>query len=114
MGFVKAFLAGGLLCLLGQILFVNTKLGFVKVFMVCISAGVIMTAAGWMAPVVGFGGAGIIVSVTDAGEALFNGFAALLRGQGAKSILLFALLMAGVFASGLIGGLIGGGRNKAE
>ena len=112
MEIVKAFLASGLLCLLGQLLFVNTRLGFVKVFMVCISLGVILTALGLMNSVVGFGGAGIIVSVTDAGEALYNGFAALTGGNGAKPILLFAALMAGVFISGLAGGVIGGLRGK--
>lgn len=114
MEIVKAFLASGLLCLLGQILFVNTRLGFVKVFIICISLGAVLTALGLMGPIVGFGSAGIIVSVTDAGEALYNGFATLVRGGGAKSILLFAALMAGVFLSGLAGGVIGGLHGKGS
>lgn len=107
MQILQAFLISGLLCLFGQILFVNTKLGFVKVFMCCISLGAILTATGLMGPLVGFGGAGVIVSVADAGEALYNGFAALVGGQGPTAILMFAALMTGVFSSGLIGGAIG-------
>ena len=106
MDIVNAFIGGGLLCLAGQIVFVNTNLGFVKVFMLCLAAGATMAAVGIMGPIVGFGGAGIMMSVLDAGEVMYIGFLKILHGEGPIFLLRFAILVAGVFISGIIAGLV--------
>ena len=105
MDIVNAFIGAGLLCVAGQILFVNTNLGFIKVFMTCIAMGAILKAVGILDPIVGFGMAGIMMSVLDAGEVLFWGFADILSGQGPVVLLRFAALVGGVFLSGIIAGL---------
>jgi hypothetical protein len=104
MQYLYAFLGSGLLCLLAQLLLVNTKLGFVNTLIIAICAGVVLTFFGIMAPIVEFGGGGIIVSITDAGEAIFLGLAALLNGEPAR-LVGFLTMVAGVFISSIIFGL---------
>jgi stage V sporulation protein AE len=105
--YIKAFIASGLLCLLGQILLVNTRLGFIKIFILSVCAGAALTAVGIMDRVTGFGMAGIFVTIMDVGEALYAGFTAMLGGNlsGIKG---FVILILSVFIIGIIFGLITG------
>ncbi|MDR1515879.1 MAG: SpoVA/SpoVAEb family sporulation membrane protein [Synergistaceae bacterium] len=112
--YAKAFIASGLLCLIGQLLMANTKLGFVRIFTIGICSGVVLTAFGLMTPIVNFGLGGIIVSVVDAGEALYAGFRTAMDGNFSP-IIGFWIMIAGVFSVGIISGLTMGlsSKNKA-
>ena len=111
--FLQAFLVGGVFCFLGQLLFANTKLGFVKIFMICITLGVLLTAFGWMDPIVQFGGAGMMMSIIDAGEGLYWSMVTLF--SGAPAVLIrFVVMIALVLASGLICGFLTGLRKPSE
>jgi stage V sporulation protein AE len=99
--FLQAFLASGLICLVGQILMVNTKVGFVRLFIGAVAAGVVLTAAGWIGPIVQFGFAGVIISVMDAGEALYGGFLSALGGNG-TGIIAFWVMLLGIFLAAIV------------
>ena len=73
MDYVKAFLVGGLLCLVGQILIDKTKLSPARILVGYVVAGVILGGLGWYEPLVKFAGAGATVPLTGFGYTLAKG-----------------------------------------
>ena len=73
MDYVKAFLIGGLLCLVGQILIDKTKLSPARILVGYVVAGVILGGLGWYEPLVKFAGAGATVPLTGFGYLLSKG-----------------------------------------
>ena len=73
MEFVKAFLCGGALCAVGQILIDKTQLTPARILTGYVVAGVLLTAAGVYEPVVEWGGAGATVPLLGFGYSLANG-----------------------------------------
>ncbi len=73
MDFLYAFLVGGAICVIGQILIDKTKLTPAKILVAFVTAGVILTGLGWYEPVVEFAGAGATVPIVGFGYALGNG-----------------------------------------
>ena len=67
---LRAFLCGGVLCLLGQILIDRTKLTPARILTLYVVSGVILGALGLYDPVVRWGGAGATVPLTGFGYAL--------------------------------------------
>ena len=73
MDYLKAFLVGGILCLIGQILIDKTKLTPARILVSYVVAGVILGAIGVYEPLVEFGGAGATVPLTGFGYNLAKG-----------------------------------------
>jgi stage V sporulation protein AE len=73
MDYIRAFIVGGILCVIGQILIDKTKLSPAKILVAYVTAGVILTAVGLYKPLVKFGGAGATVPLTGFGYALAGG-----------------------------------------
>jgi stage V sporulation protein AE len=73
MDYLKAFITGGALCVIGQLLIDKTKMTPARILVTYVTAGVILTAVGIYAPVVDFGGAGATVPLTGFGYALASG-----------------------------------------
>ena len=73
MDYVKAFLVGGLLCLIGQILIDKTKLTPARILVSYVVMGVILGAVGLYKPLVEFAGAGATVPLTGFGYNLATG-----------------------------------------
>ena len=73
MEYLKAFLLGGVLCVIGQILIDKTKLTPARILVGYIVAGVILSAVGLYGPLAEFAGAGATVPLTGFGHALTNG-----------------------------------------
>ena len=88
---LKAFLVGGLICVIGQILIDYTKLTPARILTSFVVAGVILSAAGLYKPLVDFAGAGATVPLTGFGHALAEGVK--------KAIDEFGFL--GIFSGGL-------------
>ena len=82
MVFLKAFVIGGLLCLIGQILIDNTKLTPGKILVGYVVAGVILTAIGLYGPIKEFAGAGATVPLTGFGYTLVEGTKKAIQEQG--------------------------------
>ena len=68
-----AFLVGGFICLIGQILIDYTKLTPARILVSYVVAGVILTAIGIYEPIVKFAGAGATVPLTGFGYSLACG-----------------------------------------
>ena len=73
MQFVKAFIIGGLICDIGQILIMRTKLTNARILVLFVVSGVFLTAIGIYKPIVDFAGAGATVPLTGFGYTLCMG-----------------------------------------
>ena len=73
MNCLYAFLVGGFLCLIGQLLIDYTKLTPARILVGYVIAGVFLTAIGVYEPIVNFAGAGATVPLTGFGFSLANG-----------------------------------------
>ena len=73
MEYLQAFLVGGILCVIGQILIDKTKLTPARILVAYVTAGVILTALHLYQPIVEFGGAGATVPLTGFGYSLAKG-----------------------------------------
>ncbi|MDR3277932.1 MAG: stage V sporulation protein AE [Oscillospiraceae bacterium] len=71
--YCKAFLVGGLFCLVGQILIDKTKLTPARILTSYVVAGVLLGAVGLYKPLVEWAGAGATVPLTGFGYALSEG-----------------------------------------
>lgn len=69
----KAFLIGGLLCVIGQVLIDRTKLTPARILTSYVVAGVILGAIGVYEPLVNFAGAGASVPLTGFGYLISRG-----------------------------------------
>lgn len=81
-GFLKAFVCGGAICVLTQLLMEKTKLlpGRIMVILVCV--GVLLGAIGLYEPFVKFAGAGATVPLTGFGNTLWKGMRAAIDSDG--------------------------------
>jgi len=73
MQYLNAFLFGGFLCAIGQILIDKTKLTPARILVSYVVAGVFLTAVGVYKPIVEWAGAGATVPLTGFGYALAEG-----------------------------------------
>jgi len=73
MDYIKAFLVGGTICLIGQLLIDFTKLTPARILVAFVVSGVILGALGWYKPLVDFAGAGATVPLTGFGYLLSKG-----------------------------------------
>lgn len=73
MDYIKAFLVGGALCLIGQILIDKTKLTPARILVSYVVAGVILGAVGLYPKLIEFAGAGASVPLTGFGSLLAKG-----------------------------------------
>lgn len=73
MDYVRAFIVGGIICIIGQIIMDTTKLTPAHVLVLFVTSGVILTAIGIYEPIVNFGGAGATVPLPGFGYALAKG-----------------------------------------
>ena len=93
--FLKAFLVGGMLCAIGEVLLLRTKLTSARILVLYVVSGVVLTALGLYKPLVDFAGAGATTPLTGFGYNLATG------------------AIRGVDRMGLIGALAGGIQNTA-
>jgi stage V sporulation protein AE len=82
MQYLNAFLLGGFLCAIGQILIDRTKLTPALILVGYVVAGVILTAVGWYKPLAEWGGAGATVPIMGFGYALAKGAEKAVKADG--------------------------------
>ena len=82
MSYWNAFLCGGLLCAVGQILIDRTQLTPARILTGYVVAGVLLSALGLYEPLADWGGAGATVPLTGFGHALAKGVAKAVAEKG--------------------------------
>ena len=107
MDYIKAFLVGGLLCLIGQILVDKTRLTPAKILVSYVVAGVLLGALGLYEPLVEFAGTGASVPLTGFGNSLAKGVREAVDEQGFLGIFTGGLkaTAAGICVA-VVGGLL--------
>lgn len=73
MDYIKAFIVGGVFCLVGQVLIDKTKLTPARILVSYVVIGVILGGIGIYEPLVEFAGAGVSVPLTGFGYNLSKG-----------------------------------------
>ena len=94
---LKAFIVGGLICVIGQLLIDLTKLTPARIMVLFVTAGVALGALGLYGPLAEFAGCGATVPLTGFGWALSEGVRKAVAEEG----------FLGVFTGGLTAGAAG-------
>ena len=104
---LKAFLVGGVLCAVGQLLIDFTKLTPARILTGYVVTGVILSAVGLYKPIAEFAGAGATVPLTGFGHLLAEGIRKTIGGDGFLGIFTGGLTAAaGGVTAALLFGLI--------
>ncbi len=115
MDYIKAFLIGGLFCLVGQIFIDKTKLTPARILVSYVVFGVLLGALGIYEPILEFGGAGASVPLTGFGNTLANGVRKAVDKDGFLGIFTGGLTAsAGGISAAIISGLMAGFLFKAK
>ncbi len=107
MDYWKAFLVGGLLCLIGQILIDKTKLTPARILVSYVVIGVFLSGIGFYQHLVDFAQAGATVPLTGFGHNLAKGVRDAVDAEGFIGILTGGLkASAGGITAAILSGLI--------
>ncbi len=117
MMFLKAFIVGGLICVIGQLLIDLTKLTPAKILVLFVCLGVLLGGLGVYDKLIDFAGAGATIPLTGFGSALAKGVREALRRDGFLGVVTggFQACAAGVTVavlSGLVTALIARPKDK--
>lgn len=115
MEYLKAFIIGGLFCLIGQILIDKTKLTPARILVSYVVIGVILGALGLYQPLADFAGAGASVPLTGFGNTLAKGVKEAVDSDGFLGIFIGGLkATAGGITAAIFAGLLAGFLFKAK
>jgi stage V sporulation protein AE len=105
--YIKAFIIGGIICLIGQLLIDKTKLTPARILVSYVVAGVILSASGVYQKIVDFAGAGATVPLTGFGHTIAKGVKDAVDKQGFLGIFTGGLTAsAGGISAAILFGLI--------
>ena len=115
--YLKAFIVGGALCVIAQILLDKTNLTPARILVGYVVAGVILGAIGLYGPLIDFAGAGATTPLSGFGNLIAEGIRKAVDEKGLLGALTGALsaAAAGISAAicfGFIASLIFHGKNK--
>jgi len=115
MDYVKAFLIGGALCLIGQVLIDKTKLTPARILVSYVVIGVLLGGIGIYQPLVDFAGAGATVPLTGFGNSLAKGVKEAVNEKGFLGVFIGGLkATAGGITAAVLAGLIASILFKAK
>lgn len=97
MDYIKAFIVGGTICLIGQIIIDKTNFTPGRILVIFVTTGVILSALGLYQPIVDFGGAGATVPLPGFGHVLATGAIESVKQRG----------LLGAFTGGVTNGAAG-------
>ncbi len=105
MNYLWAFLVGGAICVIGQLLIDFTGLTPARILTIFVVAGVVLSALGWYMPLVDFAGAGASVPLLGFGHLLAQGVQDAVDAEGLLGALTGGL---GAAAGGITASLVCG------
>ena len=108
MDYIKAFVVGGIICVIGQILIDKTKLTPARILVAFVCIGAFMELFNLYKPIVEFAGAGASVPLTGFGSVLADGVKKAVDNKGFLGIITGGLTAsaAGIDAALLFGFLV--------
>lgn len=107
MDYIKAFLVGGVLCLIGQVLIDKTKLTPARILVSYVIIGVLLGGLGLYEKLVDFAGAGATVPLTGFGNTIAKGVREAVQKDGFIGIFTGGLqASAGGITAAMISGLL--------
>ncbi|MDN9009471.1 stage V sporulation protein AE [Brevibacillus laterosporus] len=103
--FIWAFIVGGIICVIGQLLMDVAKLTPAHTMSTLVVVGAIMDGLGWYEPLIKWAGAGVTVPITSFGNALVHGAMAEMQRDGIVGIItgIFEVTSAGISAAIIFG-----------
>ena len=103
--FITAFIVGGLICVIGQLLFDVAKLTPAHTLCILVVAGSVLDGLGLYEPLIDFAGAGATVPITSFGNALTHGAMAEAEKHGFVGVLtgMFEVTSSGISSAILFG-----------
>ncbi|MBP1968283.1 stage V sporulation protein AE [Virgibacillus natechei] len=106
--FFWAFVIGGLICVIGQIMFDVFKLSPAHTLSILVISGAVLSGLGLYDPLIDFAGAGVTVPITSFGNQLVNGALQEAEKHGLIGVVtgMFEVTSAGISAA-IIFGVIG-------
>ncbi len=105
--FVRAFIVGGLFCVVAQVLIDKTKLTPARILVGYVVAGVLLGAVGLYEPLAEFAGAGATTPLTGFGHLIAKGVREAVREKGLLGALVGPLTAAaGGTAAALVAGYV--------
>lgn len=118
MEYLKAFVIGGALCLIGQLLIDKTMLTPARILVSYVVAGVILGAVGLYQPFADFAGAGATMPLTGFGNTLAKGVKEAVDSDGFLGIFTGGLKasaggITAAIVSGLVASLVFKARDKS-
>lgn len=115
MDYIKAFLVGGFLCMIGQVLIDKTKLTPARILVSFVVIGVILGGTGVYEKIAEFAGAGATVPLTGFGYSIAKGVKQAVQEDGLIGALTGGLkATAGGITAAILAGLIAGILFKAK
>lgn len=87
MEYLKAFIVGGLICVIAQIFIDKTKVTPARILVGLVLSGVGLTAVGLYEPIVQFAGAGATVPLSGFGHLMAKGVVEAIQKQGFLGII---------------------------
>ena len=109
MDYIKAFVVGGILCLVGHVFIDRTKLTPARILVSYVVIGVILGGIGLYDKIVDFAGAGATVPLTGFGNCLANGVKEAVKKDGFLGIFTGGLkATAGGITTAICAGLLVG------
>lgn len=96
--FVWAFVIGGIICVIGQLMMDVAKQTPAHTMTYLVVAGAIVDGLGWYEPLIKFAGAGVTVPITSFGNALVHGALSELERDGWIGVItgIFEVTSAGI------------------
>ena len=118
MDYIKAFIVGGVFCLIGQVLIDKTKLTPARILVSYVVVGVFLGAIGAYQPIIDFAGAGATVPLTGFGNTLAKGVKEAVDKDGFLGIITGGLTassggIAAAITAGLLASLIFKAKDKS-
>lgn len=97
MEYLRAFVVGGLICVVGQLLIDLTRLTPARIMVLYVTGGVMLGALGWYTPLINYAGCGATVPLCGFGSLLAEGVRTAVAEKG----------LLGAFTGGVTAGAAG-------
>jgi stage V sporulation protein AE len=103
--FIWAFIIGGSICVIGQLMMDGLKLTPAHTMCVLVVAGAVLGGLGWYDPLIEFAGAGATVPISSFGNSLVKGALSEAKEYGIIGVLtgIFEITSAGISAAIIFG-----------